>query len=672
MDRIILAPDLGNPYLGWVPENSPRDEIPKPVKATGPSLKRGADVIRRTVETLPLRPGVYRMLSETGRVLYVGKAKELRKRVANYTQTDRLPGRLRRMVAETHSMEIVTTHTEIEALLLESNLIKELAPKYNVIMRDDKMFPYIALTKKDEFPRIQKYRGALKKKDNEYYGPFASAGAVNRALIDLQKAFMLRVCSDQIFNTRKRPCLQYHIKRCTAPCVGYVDKPGYDKQMAEAREFLSGETRALQEKYAISMQSASDSMDFEGAARFRDRIRTLNAIQAAQDINIPDMKDADVFGLAQKGGQVCVHVVLFRQGRNYGARAFFPKHDPETTPAEVLAGFLMQFYLDQQPPRLLYLSEAVPDSHLIEQALTDVAQRKVELCVPQRGDRLRLIEFAARNADEALARRLSERDMTQGLLVKLAELFKLPNLPNRIEVYDNSHIGGSNAVGAMIVAGPEGFRKNAYRKFNIKEEQQLTDSTRGGDDFAMMREVFRRRFAKTSPGSEDWPDLVLIDGGKGQLSACLEALAEHGIGPLVADKDGNSNGGQLAMVAIAKGPDHGREGREDFYLPLADGTGAQLPFKLPPTDPTLYYLQRLRDEAHRFAIGSHRTRRTMDIAKNPLDEMPGIGPTRKRALMRHFGSAKGVGGAAVSDLAKVPGISPRMAQLVYDWFHRAG
>lgn len=614
-----------------------------------PNLLAGAEIIRRTVETLPLRPGVYRMLSHKGDVLYVGKAKELKKRVANYTQIDRLPGRLKRMVSETRSMEIVTTHTEIEALLLEANLIKELNPKYNIIMRDDKMFPYIALTK-DEFPRLMKYRGNMNKKLGEFYGPFASAGAVNRAIIDLQKAFQLRICSDQIFNTRKRPCLQYHIKRCTAPCVQYVDKAAYDLQLHEAREFLSGETRDLQEKYAREMQAASDALDFERAAKFRDRIRTLNAIQTAQDINIPGLKDADIFGVSQAAGQVCIHVVLFRQGRNYGARAFFPKHDEEATPAEVLSGFLMQFYLDQPPVRTVLLSEAIPEAHLVEQALEEAAGHKVELSVPQRGDRMRVIEFAVRNAGEALARRMAERDVTQGLLAALATRFELQNLPQRIEVYDNSHISGTNAVGAMVVAGPEGFRKTAYRKFNIQTKQD----ERGGDDFGMMREVFRRRFAKTSPGAEDWPDLVLIDGGRGQLNAACEALNDLGISI-----------DQIALVGVAKGPNHGREGREDFYRP------GQEPFKLPPTDPLLYYIQRLRDEVHRFAIGSHRTKRSNEMLKNPLDELAGIGPARRRALLRHFGSAQGVKSAAITDLAKVPGISADMAQKIFSHFHGA-
>lgn len=645
-------------------ENTENTEADSPSRRVN-NLTRGQEVIRRVVATLPLAPGVYRMLAADGAVLYVGKAKELKKRVANYTQIDRLPGRLKRMVAETYTMEIVTTHTEVEALLLETNLIKQLTPKYNILMRDDKMFPYIALTKGDDFPRVIKYRGAMHKKAAEYFGPFASSGAVNRALIDLQKSFQLRVCSDQIFNTRKRPCLQYHIKRCTAPCVGYVDKEGYAAQVAEAREFLSGDSRDLQERYADEMQAASDALDFEHAARMRDRIRTLNEIQAAQDINIPDIGTADVFGAANKGGQVGIHVVLFRQGRNYGARTFFPRHDVEESTAEVLAGFIMQFYVDQPPPRQLLLSEPIPESHLVEQALAEAAQAhetnyKVALSVPQRGDRKRLIDFAVRNADEALARRLAERDVTQALLVRLTELFQLPNLPQRIEVYDNSHIGGASAVGGMVVAGPEGFRKNAYRKFNIKAEQTVGENTRGGDDFGMIREVFRRRFAKSSPGSDDWPDLVLIDGGKGQLSSAIEALAEHGIAP-----------DQLALVAIAKGPDRDA-GREDFYRPVSDGKGgwtAAPPFKLPPTDPLLYYLQRLRDEVHRFAIGSHRIKRGNDMLKNPLDDMPGIGPARRRALMRHFGSAAGVKAAAVVDIAKVPGISPAMAQKIYGYFH---
>ncbi|MGE3769371.1 MAG: excinuclease ABC subunit UvrC [Bdellovibrionales bacterium] len=610
-------------------------------------LETGVAVIKNTVATLPLSPGVYRMLDAAGNVLYVGKAKALKKRVANYTQAARNPIRIQRMIAETARMEIVTTHTEVEALLLESNLIKELKPRFNVNLRDDKMFPYIALSKATDKlpPRLYKYRGALHRKEADYYGPYASAGAVIDAMLDLQRAFKLRTCSDNVYKNRSRPCLQYHIKRCSAPCVNFVTPDEYEAQVKEAKQFLSGRSRDLQDRYAEKMNAASARKDYEEAAIYRDRIQALNAVQTEQDINILHLGDADVVGIAQQGGQIGIQVFFFRGGRNFGTRSYFPQHDVEAAVADVVPAFLMQFYLDHHVPPLVLLSESVPEMKLMEEGLTEHAHHKVHIGVPERGDKRRLVEHAAANAAAALARRMAERNSQTEILQAMAERFDLPAPPQRIEVYDNSHIQGAHAVGGMIVAGPEGLRKNAYRKFNIKE----AGPGFGGDDFGMMREVLTRRFAKAQPGDDDFPDVIIIDGGLGQLNAALEVLGTIGLH-------------NLPVIAIAKGPDR-NAGREDFYLK------DQTPFKLAPQDPLLYYLQRLRDEAHRFAIGTHRAKRAKAISSNPLADIPGIGATRKKALLTHFGSARDVAGAGISDLAKVPGISYELAEKIYGFFH---
>lgn len=609
------------------------------------SLEAGITIIKQVVATLPLTPGVYRMLNAAGDVLYVGKAKALKKRVTSYTLPARLPIRIQRMVAETSSMEIVTTHTEVEALLLESNLIKKLKPRFNVLLRDDKMFPYIALSKDHAAPRLFKYRGTLDTKKADYYGPYASGGAVAQALIDLQKAFQLRTCSDSIYNTRTRPCLQYHIKRCTAPCVQHVSDDDYAQQVREAKLFLTGRSRELQERYAKAMQTASTERNYEQAAVLRDRIQALNAVQTEQDINILHLGDVDIIGLAHQGGQICIQIFFFRQGRNFGTRSYFPKHDAEASVADVVPAFLMQFYLDHDAPPAVLLSEKVPELDLISSGLSQHTGRKVHVGVPERGDKRRLVDHAATNAHEALARRLADQGAQAELLQAMAERFELPRPPQRIEIYDNSHIQGAHAIGGMVVAGPEGFKKAAYRTFNMKDKQ--TDF--GGDDFGMMREMLSRRFAKAQPGTPDWPDVIIIDGGAGQLSATHGVLAELGII-------------DLPVIAIAKGPDR-NAGREDFYIK------DQKPFKLTPGDPLLYYLQRLRDEAHRFAIGTHRARRGKAISQNPLADIPGIGPTRKKALLQHFGSAKAAADAGISELAKVPGISYDLAQKIYGYFH---
>jgi len=622
-------------------------EADETTPATG-LLGQGVEVIRAVLRTLPASPGVYRMLNAKGEPLYVGKASSLKNRVASYTHIGNLPNRLRRMVAETRSMEVVITHTEVEALLLECNLIKRLMPRYNVLLRDDKSFPYIHLTGNSDFPQLAKHRGATGE-SGDYFGPFASAGAVNRTLVALQRAFLLRSCSDSIFTSRTRPCLLYQIKRCSAPCVGRIDKEGYDRLVAEARAFLHGRTKDVQERLAARMTEMSDALDFEGAAVLRDRIRALTQVQGRQDINIPGMGDADVIAAHVAGGYSSVQVFFFRGGQNWGNRAYFPSHAQEMAPPEILAAFLGQFYASRVAPPLVLVNETPADAALIAEALSTRAQRRVELLAPRRGDKRKLIEHALINAREALARRLAEGAAQVKLLQGVAELFGLDAPPQRIEVYDNSHIQGSHAVGAMIVAGSQGFMKPAYRKFTIKGED-----TTPGDDFAMMREMLGRRFAralKEDPerSSGNWPDLVLIDGGQGQLSATLAVLADLGID-------------DLAVVAVAKGPDR-NAGRERFFR---DGAP---PLSLDPKDPVLYYLQRLRDEAHRFAIGAHRQKRAKAITGSPLDEIPGIGARRKRALLHHFGSARQVATAGLTDLERVEGISKTVAKKVYDHFH---
>ena len=621
----------------------------KPINA----LDRGSALIREYVKKLPESPGVYRMVNEKGEVLYVGKAKALKKRVVNYALVTKLPIRLQRMVAETHSMEFVQTHTEVEALLLESNLIKKLKPRYNILLRDDKSFPYIMITADHDFPQIKKHRGARKsKKDGggEYFGPFASAGAVNHTIEVLQRVFKLRNCSDNVFASRKRPCLQYHIKRCTAPCVGKISQEGYLADVDKARKFLTGESRAIQDEFVRDMQAASEALDYELAAEYRDRIKALTSIQARQDINIEGIGDADVMAIARREGKTCVQVFFFRGGQNYGNRSYFPRHDPEETESHILSVFMAQFYESKPVPSFIHTSHLPDERELLEEALgfKEKPQKKVTIDTPQRGKRRRLIDFVLKNAEEALKRHLMERAGEAEFLRQVGDLFDMEAPPRRVEVYDNSHISGTNMVGGMVVAGPDGFQKGAYRKFNIKQAD-------AADDYGMMREVMTRRFSRAlkdnlTRESEDWPDLLLIDGGKGQLSSVKEALVELGVWE------------DLTVVAIAKGPDR-NAGREQFFI---DGRPS---FQLPEHDPVLHYLQRLRDEVHRFAIGAHRTRRTGDISKSPLDEIPGIGGRRKKALLLHFGSAREVARAGIDDLQKVAGISRSVAEKIYNHFN---
>ena len=616
-----------------------------------PDLELGVAAIREVLKTLPVRPGVYRMQDARGDVLYVGKARTLKNRVTNYTQVTRLPKRLQRMVAQTRSMTIITTRTEAEALLLEAQLIKRFRPPYNVLLRDDKSFPFILLREDHEFPRIQKHRGARRIK-GEYYGPFASAGSVTRTLNALQKLFLLRSCSDSFFENRSRPCLLFQIKRCSAPCVGRIDGVAYDELVGEAKEFLAGKSTGVQARLSKSMAAAADKQDYELAAVYRDRLRALTYIQGSQTVHAEGLGDADVFALACKAGTVSIQAFFIRGGQNWGHRAFFPVHTNDVPEAEVLSSFLVQFYEDMPPPRRILVERELADRELLEEALSERAERRVAIEQPQRGARRKLIEQAKRNAEEALDRRLAETTTQGKILRELADTFELPDVPKRIEVYDNSHIMGTNATGAMIVAGPEGFRKNNYRKFNIKRPE-----TRPGDDFAMMREVLERRFArleKEDPDrtSGDWPDLLLIDGGKGQMSAVCEVMEGAGVH-------------DVPVVAVSKGPDR-NAGRETFHLP----GGREL--TLPPNSALLFYLQRLRDEAHRFAIGTHRAKRAKSLTTSTLDEVPGIGPNRKRALLMHFGTARAVKGAALEDLGKAPGISKTMARHLYDYFHPRG
>jgi excinuclease ABC subunit C len=615
-----------------------------------PDLAAGVAAIRETLATLKPRPGVYRMCDSRGDVLYVGKARALKNRVANYTQVDRLPQRLKRMVSQTRSMTIVTTNSEAEALLLEAQLIKRFRPPYNVLLRDDKSFPFILLRADHEFPRIMKHRGARRAK-GEYYGPFASAGSVNTTINALQKLFLLRSCTDSFFSRRDRPCLLYQIKRCSAPCVGRIDQAGYAELVGEAKDFLGGRSSAVQAKLSQQMDAAADALDFERAAMLRDRLRAATFIQGSQSINAEGLGNADVFALASKGGHVAIQAFFIRGGQNWGHHAFFPSHTEGLEEAEVLTSFLAQFYEDVPPARTILVGLSLPEADLLAEALREKAGGKVEISVPQRGDRRRLIEHAQRNATEALDRRMAESGTKARIGRELAEFLELPEVPQRIEIYDNSHIQGSNALGAMVVAGPEGFIKGQYRKWNIKTAQT-------NDDFGMMREVMNRRFARVQeedPDREDgmWPDLVLIDGGKGQMSAVRDTLAELGIE-------------DVPLIAIAKGPGHGREGREVFHF--SDGREKTLP----PGSPLLFHLQRLRDEVHRFAIGAHREKRSRAITASPLDEVPGIGPARKRALLLHFGTASRVRAASLEDLQRAPGVSAAVAQSVYDFYHPTG
>ncbi|WP_442970681.1 excinuclease ABC subunit UvrC [Roseomonas sp. USHLN139] len=692
------------------PPEPPQDEDPavetQPLALTAEagSVMEGVAVIEAALATMPLAPGVYRMLDAKGDALYVGKARSLKKRVVSYTQIPRLPERLRRMVHLTRRMEIITTGSEAEALLLEANLIKKLRPRFNIVLRDDKSYPWLVITEDHDYPQITKHRGE-KRKGASYWGPFASAWAVDQTLTALQKVFLLRSCRDTVFESRDRPCLLHQIKRCSAPCVERISRPDYAGLVRDAKKFLSGETPSIQKALAAEMEQAAESLEFERAASLRDRIRGLTYVQGQNNINLDGVGDADIVALHQIAGQSCVQVFFFRGGRNNGNRSFFPSHlKDDAAPEEVLSAFLTQLYDDLPPPPLVLLSHALPDAGLIAEALTLKAGKKVELATPQRGEKRSAVEHAATNAREALERRLAEGTAQVALLEGVARLFDLAEPPRRIEVYDNSHIQGSHAYGVMIVAGPDGFMKNAYRKYAIQGTSlprvpvavaaevpdALADpaldgttlsatapaagpaaaplvgaaprragggsraASGGGDDFAMMKEVFERRFGralKEDPerAGEGWPDLVLIDGGAGQLSAAREVMAELGLG-------------DLNLVAVAKGPDRDA-GREWFHR------AEHPPFQLPPRDPVLYYLQRLRDEAHRFAITTHRAGRSKAITRSELDEIPGVGSAIKRRLLNHFGSARGVRQAGAEDLRNCPGIGPSMATRIHEHFH---
>ena len=607
----------------------------------------GAACIQEYLKTLETGPGVYRMLDSQARVLYVGKARNLRARVSSYARPTGHSPRIARMISETASMMFLTTRTETEALLLEQNLIKQLKPRYNVLLRDDKSFPNILVSKAHDFPQIKKHRGAKKEK-GDYFGPFASAGAVNRTLNQLQKVFLLRNCSDATFDSRTRPCLLYQIKRCSAPCMGYIDQAGYAGLVADAARFLSGKTTAVQTQLAKEMAEASEAMEFERAAALRDRIRALTQVQSAQGINPAGVAEADVIALHIDGGQACVQVFFIRANQNWGNHDYYPRLGGEEDAAEIMQAFVGQFYQTRQPPRLVLLSHGLDDPELVAEALTEKAGRKVAVAVPQRGEKADLVGGAMRNARESLARKMAETATQSRLLRGLADAFDLDGPPGRIEIYDNSHIQGAHAVGAMVVAGPDGFEKGQYRKFNIKGED-LTP----GDDFGMMKEVLTRRFnrlLKEDPDREGpaWPDLLLIDGGAGQVSAVHEIMAELGVE-------------DIAMVGVAKGVDR-NAGKEEFHR-------TEKPvMALRHNDPVLYFVQRLRDEAHRFAIGTHRAKRAKAVGATPLDDVPGVGATRKRALLAHFGSAKAVSRANLADLKAVDGVSDKLAETIFAYF----
>ncbi|WP_027057600.1 excinuclease ABC subunit UvrC [Mesorhizobium loti] len=655
-----IGPDVAFTAIDWTPHAGDADGMV------------GAEVIQTLVKRLPNAPGVYRMMNATGDVLYVGKARSLKKRVTNYAQGRFHTNRIGRMVRETSTMEFVVTRTEIEALLLEANLIKRLRPRFNVLMRDDKSFPYILLTGDHVSPGIYKHRGARSRK-GDYFGPFASAGAVGRTINSLQRAFLLRSCTNSFYENRTRPCLLYQIKRCAGPCTGEISHDGYAELVSEAKNFLSGRSQKVKTEISAAMQQASQDLDFERAAIYRDRLAALSHVQSHQGINPATVDEADVFAIHQEGGQVCIQVFFFRTGQNWGNRAYFPKADPALEAAEVLGSFLAQFYDDKPTPRNILLSHTVEDQELLAEALSTRAGRKVAILVPQRGEKKDLTDNALQNAREALGRRLAETSTQGRLLAGFAETFGLAKPPVRIEVYDNSHIMGTNAVGAMVVAGPEGFVKNQYRKFNIRSTE-ITP----GDDFGMMGEVMERRFSRllkehgdvvvaddaaageVADDIEDdisgsfpaWPDVILIDGGQGQMTAVRKILSDLGI------ED------RVVAIGIAKGQDRDA-GRERFFVRGKDS------FSLPVRDPVLYFVQRLRDEVHRFAIGSHRARRKKEMVKSPLDEIAGIGPGRKRALLLAFGTAKAVSRAAIEDLRKVDGISEQVAKLVYNHFHES-
>ena len=631
------------------------------IEKAGTGALEGAELIADEVKRLPGRPGVYRMMSAGGDVLYVGKARNLKNRVSSYAKSGGHSNRIMRMIAETRAMEFVVTETETEALLLEANLIKQLKPRYNIILRDDKSFPYILIAEDHGAPQILKHRGAKKRK-GAYYGPFASAGAVGRTLNTLQKAFLLRSCTDSVFESRTRPCLLHQIKRCSAPCVGLIDEAAYGELVAEAKSFLDGDSNAVQRALSKEMEDAAAALDFERAARLRDRIRALTYVQGTQDINAEGLAEADVFAIACEGGQSCVQVFFFRAAQNWGNHAYFPKHDRDETPAAILSAFMAQFYDGRDPPALILVSLEPDQTDLLTEALSLRAGRKVQILAPQRGEKRAIADQAAMNAKEALLRRMSESASQEKSLARLAEVLEMEAAPKRIEVYDNSHISGANAVGAMIVAGPEGFEKKHYRKFNIKSAELAP-----GDDFAMMREVLTRRFARLMKENDEAsrPDLVILDGGKGQLSAALAALAEIGLDPETED---------IRFIAVAKGRRENEDGAKRVDRTMG-ATGEQIvlpgkePFLLAPRDPALYLIQRLRDEAHRFAIGAHRAKRRQALGANPLDEIAGVGAARKRALLHHFGSAAAIARAKPEDMTAVDGVSAALAQRIYDFFH---
>ncbi len=608
----------------------------------------GPKLIADYVKRLPGKPGVYRMFDQYGTLLYVGKAKNLKKRVTAYTSYERHTTRIRRMIRATTAMEFVITESETEALILEASLIKRLKPRYNILLRDDKSFPYILVRKDHPAAQVTKHRGARKIK-GDYYGPFASAGAVNRTLDTLQRAFRLRNCSDSIYESRTRPCLQYQIKRCSAPCTGEIALPDYQELIDEAESFLQGKSDSLRQKLQADMEAASKAMEYEKAAELRDRLRAIAQVltkSGAHNVNPKTFSNADVMGMYTAGGQTCIQVYFFRAGQNWGTNSYFPRHSAEDPPEQVLGAFIAQFYSNKPIPKQVLLSHPVESYDLLVTALSERSGRKIDILIPKRGEKRKIVGQAENNAQEALGRKLAETGAQEKRLKEIQEIFGMEDMPQRIEVYDNSHIQGTHAVGAFIVAGPEGFQKRDYRTFNIKDT-----TITPGDDFGMMREVLQRRFARLSKDPKlEWPDLVLIDGGKGQLSAVTETLEKLGVL------------GRITLVAIAKGPDR-NAGRETFYM-----NGRQM-FTLPMRTPSLYYLQRLRDEAHRFAIGTHRAKRKKSMVENPLDGIDGIGPGRKKALLSHFGSAKAVKGATVDDLASVEGVSQKLAQTIHDYFH---
>ena len=617
-------------------------------------FETGLAFLKSKIKSLPHQPGVYRMFDAEDNSLYVGKARHLARRVTSYTQPNRLSNRLMQMVALTRRLEITVTNSEVEALLLESNLIKQHRPRFNILLKDDKSFAYILLTGDHPYPQMTKHRGAQKRK-GEYFGPFASAGAVNRTLSSLSRAFLLRNCTDSYYEARSRPCLQYQIKRCTAPCVGLVSPADYAQQVAAAQKFLSGQSVAVQREYAKAMQAASDTLDFETAAIWRNRIRALTAIQANQDINMHGLGDADIIALHRSGGQSCVQIFFVRSDTNFGNASYFPKHETDADTADVLAAFIGQFYDERIPPSKILVSILPTQSQLLVEALSQSAERKVEMTTPQRGTRRQLMANAMKNAEDALTRHQADSASQTRLLTQLAETFNLDAAPERIEIYDNSHIQGAHAIGAMVVAGREGFIKSAYRKFNMKSDGPHAATK--GDDFAMMRQMIYRRFEralKEDPERQltSWPELLLIDGGRGQLNAVHEVMDELGLD-------------DIAVVAISKGPDR-NAGKEQFHIRGQDS------FTLPMDSPSMHFLQRLRDESHRFAIGTHRAKRTKQALTSPLDTVPGIGAKRKKALLTHFGSARAVSRAGVRDLAAVEGISEAIATRIYDWFHQAG